>query len=385
MSPAPKNIVVLLSDAFGGFGGIAKFNRDLLNAICAHPASDRVLAIPRVILQPVGLLHPKLDYVIAAANRKTRFLTQLIKKVWAFQPAGPTDLIVCAHINLLPAAFLARAIGALHRRDGRSSPPIVLMIHGIDAWQRTAKPLVNYFAKKVNAFVAVSDVTRGRFVAWTGIPSEKGFVLPNCVELSSYAPGRKNEDLLRRYQLQDRKVLLTFGRLHPDERYKGIDEVIEALGALQQQVPNLAFLVVGDGDDRPRLEQKVARLGLKEAVIFAGRVSEKEKADHYRLADVYVMPGYGEGFGIVYLEAMACGIPVIASKVDGSREAVREGALGKLVNPANPEELKAAILESLSNVPAPGQRQAPAGLEYFSHQNFELRCHRILEKIWGKN
>ena len=77
-----------------------------------------------------------------------------------------------------------------------------------------------------------------------------------------------------------------------------------------------------------RLERKAASLGLKGNVVFAGRVSEAEKADHYRLADVFVMPGRQEGFGFVFLEAMACGIPVVASSVDGSREAVLNGELG---------------------------------------------------------
>ena len=373
-----KSLIVLLSDAFGGFGGIAKFNRDLLTAISAHPATSRVLAIPRVIQHPVDTLPPKLDYIAGAANRKTSFLAQLWKQSRAFESVGPTDMIVCAHINLLPAAFLVRATLS-------SRPPIVLTIHGIDAWQRTGKPLVDYLAKKVDAFVAVSNFTRDRFMAWTGIDSGKGFVLPNCVELARYAPGCKNRELLQRYQLEGRRILLTFGRLHPEERYKGIDEILEVLGALRQQVPDLAYLVVGDGGDRSRLEQKAARLGLRDAVIFAGRISEPEKADHYRLADVYVMPGRGEGFGIVYLEAMACGLPVIASKLDGSREAVRDGALGKLVDPANPEELKAAILDSLSTVPAPEQRRVPPGLDYFSYQNFERRCHQVLQETWGRN
>ena len=75
-----------------------------------------------------------------------------------------------------------------------------------------------------------------------------------------------------------------------------------------------------------------------------GLISEVEKADHYRLADAYVMPGWGEGFGIVYLEAMACGMPVVASKIDGSREAVRHGALGILVDPSDQEDIKAMFL-----------------------------------------
>lgn len=94
---------------------------------------------------------------------------------------------------------------------------------------------------------------------------------------------------------------------------------------------------------------------MTERVIFAGRIAEKEKAEHYRLADVYVMPSSGEGFGIVYLEALACGIPVIGSKIDGSRDALREGQLGLLVNPTGPAELRA------SYSPDAADRQRPGG------------------------
>jgi phosphatidylinositol alpha-1,6-mannosyltransferase len=113
-------------------------------------------------------------------------------------------------------------------------------------------------------------------------------------------------------------------------------------------VPNIAYLIVGDGTDHHRLEEKARSLGVHERVVFAGYIPEREKADHYRLADAYVMPGRGEGFGIVYLEALACGVPVVASKLDGSREAVRDGALGILVDPNDAEGIKRGILEALA-------------------------------------
>jgi glycosyltransferase involved in cell wall biosynthesis len=97
-------------------------------------------------------------------------------------------------------------------------------------------------------------------------------------------------------------------------------------------------MIVGDGDDRGRLEEKVKSLGLSQQVIFAGKILEHEKASHYCLADAYVMPSHGEGFGIVFLEALACGVPVIGSKVDGSREALLDGQLGRLVDANLPDD-----------------------------------------------
>src|SRR6185295_7156824 len=105
---------------------------------------------------------------------------------------------------------------------------------------------------------------------------------------------------------------------------------------LISRFPTLKYMIVGDGDDLARLEQKTFSLGLSERVIFAGRISEEEKAAHYCLADAYVMPSRGEGFGIVFLEALACGLPVMGSLADGGREALLDGALGCLVDPSNP-------------------------------------------------
>jgi len=169
---------------------------------------------------------------------------------------------------------------------------------------------------------------------------------------------------------------MTFGRLVSRERAKGFDEILELLPRLKTLIPNVIYVVAGDGEDKTRLEARAQALGVADQVVFTGMVREEEKSDLYRLADVYVMPSRGEGFGFVFLEAMACGIPVVASKVDGSREAVREGELGLLVDPDNPEEIEAAILESLSR-----PKEVPAGLEYFSFERFCERLGGILDQL----
>jgi glycosyltransferase involved in cell wall biosynthesis len=137
--------------------------------------------------------------------------------------------------------------------------------------------------------------------------------------------------------------MLTLGRLASDERYKGVDEVIDAMPRLLRQSPDLRYLIVGDGSDRARLEAKARAHGLSDYVIFAGRIAEAEKVAHYNLADLYVMPSYGEGFGIALIEAAACGIPVVGSAIDGSREALLDGQLGHMVDPTKPDDLVLAI------------------------------------------
>jgi len=359
-------ILVITPDAFGGHGGMAEFNRHFLNALCAHPDCTEVVAIPRLVPNPVEKpLPPKLSYVTTGLAGKIKYVVAALEVV---RRHPEFDLIVCGLINLLSVPFLLR----LWVRA-----PIVLITHGVDVWKPTRRLVANHLTSRIDAFISVSELTKQRFLKWAKLSADKGFVLPNAIDLDRFSPGPKNMALLNRYGLTNRTLLMTVGRLSSDDRYKGFDEVIELLPTLADTIPNIAYLIVGDGTDRRRLEEKARALGVEGYVVFAGYVSESEKVDHYRLADAYVMPGWGEGFGIVYLEAMACGVPVVASKVDGSREAVRNGALGILVDPNDQEDVKAGILKALSRPSG----VVPEGLDYFSYNNFERRLHRILENV----
>ena len=170
---------------------------------------------------------------------------------------------------------------------------------------------------------------------------------------------------------------MTLGRLDSRECYKGFDEIIQVLPVIKQKIPAIKYLVAGDGSDRKRLQKKANELKLSDSVVFTGFISENEKADHFRLADAYVMPSRGEGFGFVFLEALACGIPTVGSKVDGSREALLGGKLGILVDPSNPEEIEKGIFEALVRP----KGIIPKELEYFEYKNFANRLHVIIDEI----
>jgi len=144
---------------------------------------------------------------------------------------------------------------------------------------------------------------------------------------------------------------MTLTRLAARERYKGYDVVIESLQNLRQTNPNLKYLIVGkyDHKEKSRLDKMIAKAGLKEHVIFAGFVADEELADHFNLADIYIMPSEKEGFGIVFIEAMYYNKPVIAGNKDGSTDALLGGKLGLLVNPESIEEVSAAIMRMIKD------------------------------------
>lgn len=355
-------LLVLLTDAFGGRGGIAKFNCDLLKTLCLHPGVIEVTALPRIIFEKFGVLPVGLAYEAAAARGKPAYLYQLAKLMARRRRFGG---VVCGHINLLPLGVVAAR---------RYRVPLILVIHGIDAWQPPAIPGLRGFLRRVDSFVSVSAFTKQRFLEWAPLRQEQGHVIPNCVDLSKFGAGPKPLYLLQRYGLSGRRTIMTLARLSAADRYKGVDEVLDVVPSLVQEVPDLAYLIVGEGEDRGRLQEKVARLRISNHVVFTGYTPEAEKADHYRLADAFVMPGRCEGFGIVYLEAMACGVPVVGSKADASREAVLNGKLGQIVDPGNPEEIRTAILEALQR-----PCRIPEGLKHFSFEQFVERWHIFLQ------
>jgi phosphatidyl-myo-inositol dimannoside synthase len=353
-------ILLLTTDAYGGHGGIAYYNRCLSEALAEMPEVEEVVVLARVMrFAPEGIPE-KVRFVTGAAGGILRYLRAVLEET-----TKRFDLVICGHINLLP---LAAPFAMLKR------VPLVLQVHGIDAWQPV--PRATNWLNRVDAVWAVSAITRDRMNTWAKLPVSKYTIIPNTIHPERYGLAPKRDDLVKRYGLEGRKVILTLARLAGYERYKGIDEILEALPALLAQEPNLIYMVLGDGDDQPRLEAKAHTLGVGDKVIFAGFITESDKADYLRLADVFALPGRGEGFGIVYLEAMACGVPAVGSKVDGSREALRDGLLGELVDPTDPTSIKQGILRALTK-----PKEIPPGLSYFAWPAFSQRVSNAVRGL----
>lgn len=178
--------------------------------------------------------------------------------------------------------------------------------------------------------------------------------------------------------------LLIVGRMASGERYKGHDEILAAL----PRIPGARLVVAGDGDDRPRLEARAAELGLEGRVTFTGFVSEATLAELYRRAAVFVMPSLGEGFGLVYLEAMRAGKPVVAARGSAADEVVADRETGFLVDRGDPEEL-ASVLGRLLASPDLARRMGEAGRsrwrERFSLERFQAGLRPILTELAGRS
>jgi len=371
-------ILALATDAYGAGGGIAQYNRDLFQALAPSGKVDEVVILPRNG-QATEQDTPAKVRQLRAYPGRIAFAFQALR---AMRQHGPFDVIFCGHLYMAPlAALISKLAGGT---------PVWLQIHGIEAWQRPGM-LQRWAAVQARLVTAVSRHTRRLFLNWANCTPEMVKVLPNTVD-ERFTPGPKPETLLDRYKLRGKKVLLTVSRLAASERYKGHDQVIRAVanfssptrgggreGDPTPRVNQLVYLVAGDGDDRPRLEQLAKELGVADQVRFIGYVPGDELPDLYRAADVFVMPSTGEGFGIVFLQALAAGIPVMGGDSDGSRDPLRDGIYGRLVTADNNASITAAIDEMLRE-----PEYETAGETVFLRSRFNGLVEYIALKLSGQ-
>jgi phosphatidylinositol alpha-1,6-mannosyltransferase len=240
------------------------------------------------------------------------------------------ELTLSAHIVSSPAAAAVRA--ALGART----------VQYFYAKEVGDKPrLAAFAARRADAAISISTYTSGLLEA-LGVPVGALTQIPPGVDLPADP----------RPQAAERPTVLTIARL--EDRYKGHDVLLGALGSIREQVPDVQWVVIGDGPLRPELEALAGARGVADCVRFLGSVSDEERNSWLQRADVLAMPsrlpqgaGAGEGFGIVYLEAGAYGKPVVAGNVGGALDAVIDGETGLLVDPTDTHAVGAALTRLL--------------------------------------
>lgn len=366
-SKCGARILMLASDAHGAGGGIAQYNRDIIDALDSFEeiASVHVLArngVPHSVALPAKAHYP------AKQPQGILAYAWLVLRTLMREPRA--DLIYCAHIRLLPFAVLVKWLWRA---------PVMLMLYGIDAWTPPSRSSARLL-RHVDGLASISQVTLDRFRAWSGSLPMPVHILPNAINLDHFAAGAGHDAALRarRLGIEGRTIIMTLGRMAASERYKGFDEVLAALPRLIERYPSLCYLMAGDGDDRARLESKARSLGVASHCLFTGYLSESEKADTFRIANAYVMPSHGEGFGFVVLEALATGVPVVASIRDGTFEASRGGQLGRAIDPADQDALVDAIAAAIAS-----PKGVPEGLSYFAVPAFRSRLRAALLPVIG--
>lgn len=244
--------------------------------------------------------------------------------------------VFCGHIKLaVLVQTLCQPLGIPH----------TVLTYGKEVWE-PLKPQERRALASAAGIWTISRYSRDRACAANNLDPNKVKMLPCAIDGEQFTPGSKLPDLVEKYSLTDAKVLMTVARLWSGDIYKGVDVTIRALPKIAEVFPQVKYLVIGRGDDQPRLAQLAKDLGVSSRVVFAGFVPTEQLMAHYHLADAYIMPSQ-EGFGIVYLEAMACGIPVLSGDNDGSADPLADGKLGWRVPHRNPDAVAAACIEIL--------------------------------------
>lgn len=278
--------------------------------------------------------------------------------------------VFCGHSKLSPLiALLCRLFDI----------PYTVMTYGKEVWEPL--PILEKLAlHQANSIWTLSRYSRDRLCQANQIEPERVQIVPCVVDGDVFCPGPASPALMQQYGLAGHNVLITVARLWSGDIYKGVDVTLRALPQILCNYPQLKYLVIGRGDDQPRLVRLAEELGVTEQVIFVGFVPSENLVDYYRLADGYVMPSQ-EGFGIVYLEALACGVPVIAGDADGSADPLQDGQLGWQVPHRNVDAVAKACIELLNNknyqTPKPQLREKT--LKKFS----KIALVQVLQSVIG--
>ena len=344
--PVKGGHVVWLHEICRRWSGV----RLLTNRHAGCPARESIdgVDVRRINLSRWSVLRP--ESLVLYGN----LLLQSLRECRANHPLA----ILAARV--LPEGFVANAVGRLAR--GLS----VVMAHGeeiapclpgkpLPARRRATtwlkRKLLWRTFRRANLVVANSGFTRDLLLAG-GVRADRVAVVHPGTDPERFRPMPKDAELSRLLKIEGRRVLLTVGRLTPR---KGQDVTLRALPAIREHCPDALYVIAGDGEYRNELSRLADELGVSDSVRFLGEVSDASLPSIYSIADVFVMPNRVlsgsdvEGFGIVFLEAAACGLPVVAGRSGGVPDAVSDNVTGLLVDGSSVSEVAAAIVRLLTD------------------------------------
>jgi glycosyltransferase involved in cell wall biosynthesis len=353
------NSLLLTPDLFTGDGGISRILRLYLKALCE--LSGEGDAVRLVSLN---------DGVFDSTDKRRYSNDRLVE--WqvcsrskiAFSEAAMrmgvrSDRIVCGHIGQLPVAWAMTLL--------RPGTPYYLVAHGIEVW-RPFTLLERQALHRARRVLCVSEFTRGKLLELCPIRPERAVVLPNALDPRMDTPAPTAPP-------SGAPVILAVSRLSIADGYKGIEHLIAAMPAVRSEIPDARLRIVGRGDGLAGLQGIAGRLGLGGAVEFAGFVSDSDLHGEFTRARMFALPSEKEGFGLVYLEAMAHGRPSLGARSGGVPEVITPET-GVLVEYGDVKGIAAAIVASL-------RREWPVGpmlerARMFSYLRFKERFASLI-------
>lgn len=366
-----SRVLFLVPDLFVASGGIARYCRLVCKALSESPEISQLDVIAlndSVDQQPDSryLSTTHSTYHPAGGNKAWLMskLTLMLRQDY--------DIFLSGHVHLTPLLYVYRHFSL------RSA--LLSLVYGVDVWGRLPwfrrVPLINS-----DVIMAISQFTQSQMIRSNCVNPAKTRILHNCLDPYLMPEQRENGVADSAPKLVQSPSLLTVSRLSKYDRHKGHVEILKALSYVRQQIPGMHYYVVGQGTLVSELQKLSSELGLDSVVHFLGFVDETVLRLLYDQSDVFVMPSRKEGFGFVFLEAMAYGKPVIAGNQDASAEVVRHGKTGLLVDPTDSSEVAGAIVRLLSE-PDLRQRMGARGAEVVASEfGFDRFCKSLLAYV----
>jgi phosphatidyl-myo-inositol dimannoside synthase len=363
-------VLFLVLTAFSSMGGIEKFNRAFMKAFV------QLTSKMSVQFSSAGLYDvASNDAYIPAGQFKAFSGNKIYFVIAGICKSLFRNELILGHINLA-------LIGVIYKFL-RPERKLTIICHGIEVFEEQ-KGLKKKVLQVADSLLAVSNFTKQQLISIQRVDEKKITVFPNTIDPYFPMPAEfvKPSYLQKRYGLHaNENILFTLTRINSEEGYKGYDKIIRILPGLKCKGVEFKYILGGKADavEEEKVKQLVRDYQLEDHVILTGFIPDEEVTDHYLLADAFVMPSKGEGFGIVFLEAMACGLQVIAGNKDGSTEALQFGTLGTLVDPDDLQQIEQAVQQALSNKPSQHLTQENM-LQYFSFDHFCNRLEHLVQK-----
>ncbi|WP_429263466.1 glycosyltransferase family 4 protein [Mucilaginibacter sp. 3215] len=368
-----KNVILFTLQTFSTTGGIQKMTRTLGHSL--HRA-----ALKNNWNFKLWSAYDKQDDLMTqylpSANFKGFGVHRASFVLETIGHSATPHVAILSHINLAIIGLVIKLINPKCR--------LWLVAHGIEVW-RPLSFLKRVMLKHCDSVICVSNYTKQQMIKRHNLNADKCIVLNNAVDPFMHLPETfaKPQKLLRRYGLNnDDFIIFSLTRMASTELYKGYDQVINVLGSLKSKFPQIKYILSGKYDDHEyiRIKELIAEHDVSEQVILTGFIDEAELTDHFLLADLFVLPSKKEGFGIVFIEALACGLPVICGNADGSIDAIRNGELGEAIDPDDLTELNRAITKHLQKHLAADTRKSlqKKCISHFNEHDYMTKLEQLI-------
>lgn len=377
MKDAPKNIL-LTGYSFSAIGGL-----EIVSAAIAKMLADSGHHVQCAAVHGQGVVD-KDGYRIVGTAPCIRVARSIAYRFPAFYPmrrlrqlAAWADVIVAVHCHTLPKVF--SAVATL-----RKPPSVVAWLHGREVWGSQGQAYAK-FLKRADQLVAVSRYTADSVTKLLGAQF-KPEVIYNPVDTEYFRPKPQPGGVVR-------QSIFTVGRLGSDTEHKGYDMLLKALAILQRRRPELPLTlrIAGGGSRLPALQALAAQLGVADRVEFTGPISRSQLAHHYATCDLFTFPSkvmekgseyIGEGFGVVNIEAAACGRPVLTSTHGGCPETIIPDVTGMLVDPTREEAIADGIESMFRLRPEDRDQMGEQGRRFveekFAYETISARITSVL-------